>query len=74
MTVTNAWTGKGHTIKVNNEKYEFKDFCRSKRSRQFLVEGICNNTIGTVAESNPTEKALLIMMEKLTSLFAAILL
>lgn len=64
MTVSNVWLGKSYTLKVNDEKYVFKDFVRSKKSKQYLIEGVCCNTIGTVKESSPTEKALLIMMEK----------
>jgi magnesium-transporting ATPase (P-type) len=65
MTVTNIWVGKKHTVKVNDEKYSFKDYMRSKKVRQYLVEGICMNTIGSITDSSPTEKALLVMMDKL---------
>jgi Ca2+ transporting ATPase len=65
MTISNVWMGKGHTVKVNDERYSFKDFCRSKITRQFFTEAVCCNTIGSVADANPTEKAMLVMMEKL---------
>lgn len=33
MTVTNIWVGKKHSVKVNDEKYSFKDYMRSKKVR-----------------------------------------
>ncbi len=65
MTVTNIWMGKSSSVKVNDDKYYFKDYARSKHVRYLFSEAICLNTIGSMEESSPTEKALLVLIDKL---------
>lgn len=65
MTVTNLWVGKNHNVKVNDERLFFNDYFKSERFIQFFTEAICLNTVGTVEESNATDKSMLRMIMKL---------
>ena len=65
MTVTTIWAGKSVPIKVNDEKYNWRDYFNSERHYQLFTQAICLNTIGTVKESSATEMAMLKMMDLL---------
>ena len=65
MTVTNIWQGKNHSVKVTDPKYNFRDYFRHKKVRQFATEAFCLNTMGSLEEASPTEKSLLVFMQKL---------
>ena len=65
MTVTNVWMGKDEEVEVANDTYDFRRFCKGKNSKNLFAQGICTNTIGSIDEASPTEKALLILVYKL---------
>lgn len=64
MTVTNVWAGRSYNVKVNEEKYNFKDFFVSDRHSALFTQALCLNTIGTVNNASATELSMIKMMTK----------
>jgi hypothetical protein len=64
MTVTTVWAGRSMPVKVNDEKYQFKDYFNSDKHIQLFTQALCLNTIGTVIESSATEMSMLKMMDR----------
>jgi Ca2+ transporting ATPase len=55
MTVTNVWAGRPYNVKVNDDKYNFKDFFVSDKHSALFTQALCLNTIGTVDNASATE-------------------
>jgi Ca2+ transporting ATPase len=64
MTVTNIWAGRELAVKVNDEKYSFKDYFNNEKHTNLFKQAICCNTSGSIKEAGATEQAMLIMMNK----------
>jgi P-type E1-E2 ATPase len=64
MTVTTIWAGRSVPVKVNDEKYSFRDYFTNDRHIQLFTQSICLNTVGTTKESSATEMSMLKMMDK----------
>jgi Ca2+ transporting ATPase len=65
MTVTNIWAGRGLSVKVNDAKYEFKDYFNNDKHISVFTQALACNTIGSLAEASATEVAMLNMIHKL---------
>lgn len=55
MTVTNIYVGVDKTVKVNDPKYDWKDYLSNERHQELFREAICCNTSGTVEQASATE-------------------
>ncbi|MFS8159922.1 MAG: hypothetical protein ACMG6E_06875 [Candidatus Roizmanbacteria bacterium] len=64
MTVTTIWAGRSLPVKVNDDKYVFKDYFNSDKHIALFTQALALNTIGTVIESSATEMSMLKMIEK----------
>jgi P-type Ca2+ transporter type 2B len=62
MTVTNVWAGKNISVKVNDDKYNFKDFFVSEKHQQLFTQALCLNTIGTSEKASATEMSMIKMV------------
>lgn len=65
MTVTNIWAGRELTVRVNDERYDWKDLFNNDKHIQLVTQAICCNTSGTIAEASATEVAMLKFISKL---------
>ena len=64
MTVTQFWQGKEVVLDVNSETYKMADYVPNQKVGKLFYEAWACNTIGTAAEANATEKAMLKMLDK----------
>lgn len=64
MTLTNIYFNKDIQVKVNDEKYDLKEYFGNDKVKDLFVQSICCNTSGSAKDASATEKAMLNLILK----------
>ncbi len=65
MTVVRLWAGQVIKIKSEESKYNLGDIIHDKRVAELFIQSTACNTLGTVKDTNATDKAILLFIDKL---------
>ena len=67
MTVTNMYVGKDKMVKINEDKYDWRDYFQNDKHKELFNQAICCNTTGSLSTgASATELAMLVLMDRLS--------
>ena len=67
MTVTNMYVGKDKLVKINEDKYDWRDYFQNDKHKDLFIQAISCNTTGSLSTgASATESAMLVLMDRLS--------